>query len=131
MARKKAKGSERSRACAVWSFAVGAPNALTPSVALTITQGTLTMTSKMLRNIMIAGAAISALGITACQPSQNNTDAANATAAAASDANAAASNATAAASDANAAASNAAAMTPPPTNTTTTTTNTTTTNTTN
>jgi len=43
------------------------------------------MTSKTLRILLIAGAAVSAFGITACQPSQNNTDAANA-AAAASDA---------------------------------------------
>ena len=115
---------ELSRGCANGVVQTGTPSANT--VALTISpKGTRTMTSKTLRNIMIAGAAVSAIGVTACQPAQNNTDATNA-AAAASDANAAAAAANSAANSAN----NAAAMAPP-TNTTTTTTNTTTTNTTN
>ena len=122
---------ELSRWCANGVVQTGTPSANT--VALTISpKGTRTMTSKTLRNIMIAGAAVSAIGVTACQPAQNNTEATNA-AAAASGANAAASDAAAAAAAANSAANsanNAAAMAPP-TNTTTTTTNTTTTNTTN
>jgi hypothetical protein len=121
---------ELSRWCANGVVQTGTPSANT--VALTISpKGTRTMTSKTLRNIMIAGAAVSAIGVTACQPAQNNTDATNA-AAAASGANAAASDANAAANSAANSANNAAAMAPP-TNTTTntTTTNTTTTNTTN
>ena len=58
------------------------------------------MTSITLRTVLVAGAAVAALSVAACQKPADN-------GAAASDANAAASDANAAASDANAAASTA------------------------
>src|ERR1700691_261453 len=71
-----------------------------------------TMTSEVLRKILVAGAAVAALSVVACKGPANNTDAATASAeAAASDASAAASSAMAAssaASDAAMAASSAA-----------------------
>src|SRR5580698_4226150 len=72
-----------------------------------------TMTSEVLRKILVAGAAVAALSVVACKGPANNTDAATASAeAAASDASAAAAGAMAASSAAMSASAAASAAAP-------------------